>query len=141
MNEEYIGITTLLKELDHAFHADLICKQDVINLIINLPTTRVVDVVRCEDCKFWSDNNGGYPNEECRWAHDETPYADDFCSYGKPKEDAEVPKCHIQCPFGGDETNDCADCAYSEDFHFVKGECIRRDFNDNPEFLEGGKEE
>ena len=97
MSEEYIGITTLLKELDQAFHADLICKQDVINLIINLPTTRVVDV--------------------------------------------KVPKCRIQCPFGGDETNDCADCAYSGDFHFVKGECIRRDFNDNPEFLEGGKEE
>ncbi len=34
-------------------------------------------------------------------------------------------KC--QCPLGGDESNDCADCIYSLDFHFVNGECIERD--------------
>ena len=39
------------------------------------------------------------------------------------------------CPFCGDETNDCADCAYSGDFHFVKGECQKRD--NNPELLKG----
>ena len=38
-----------------------------------------------------------------------------------------------------DETNDCADCAYSGDFHFVKGECQRRD--NNPELLKGCDEE
>ena len=43
------------------------------------------------------------------------------------------------CPFSGDETNDCADCAYSGDFHFVKGECQRRD--NNPELLKGCDEE
>ena len=43
------------------------------------------------------------------------------------------------CPFSGDETNDCADCAYSGDFHFVKGECQRRDNNSEP--LKGGDEE
>ena len=43
------------------------------------------------------------------------------------------------CPFSGDETNDCAGCAYSGDFHFVKGECQRRD--NNPEPLKGGDEE
>lgn len=32
-------------------------------------------------------------------------------------------KCHL----GGDETNDCADCSYSGDYHFVDGECVRRD--------------
>lgn len=31
-----------------------------------------------------------------------------------------------KCPLGGDETNDCAGCAYSEDYHFVNGECVRR---------------
>lgn len=45
-----------------------------------------VPVVRCEDCRYWQDNNGGYPNEECRWREDETPDADDFCSYGKRKD-------------------------------------------------------
>lgn len=31
------------------------------------------------------------------------------------------------CPLGGDITNDCADCAYSCDYHYVNGECIRRE--------------
>ena len=83
MNEEYIGITTLLKELDHAFHADSIRKQDVINLIINLPVADVVEVVRCKDCKHYDiEDFDGEPM--CR----RTLYAalsdispDSFCSY------------------------------------------------------------
>jgi hypothetical protein len=43
--------------------------------------------VRCGECKYWQDNNGGYPHTECRWGKDETPDADDFCSYGERKED------------------------------------------------------
>ena len=42
-------------------------------------------VVRCKDCKYWQDNNDGYPHEECRWWHGETPDANDFCSYGERK--------------------------------------------------------
>ena len=42
-----------------------------------------VSVVRCKDCKYWQDNNDGYPHEECRWGHGETPDANDFCSYGE----------------------------------------------------------
>jgi hypothetical protein len=45
-----------------------------------------LDLVRCAECKHWQDNNGGYPTTECRWGHDETPDADDFCSYGERKE-------------------------------------------------------
>ena len=41
---EYINTTTLLKEIDHAFHTDTIGKKDVINLIINLPVADVVPV-------------------------------------------------------------------------------------------------
>ena len=47
--------------------------------------TYVAPVVRCMDCKYWQDNNGGYPHEECRWKHGETPNANDFCSYGEQK--------------------------------------------------------
>ena len=36
----------------------------------------------------------------------------------------------LECPLGGDETNDCADCAYSCDYHFVNGECVRREENE-----------
>lgn len=49
-------------------------------------TVDAVPVTRCKDCEYWQDNNGGYPNEECRWREDETPDADDFCSYGKRKD-------------------------------------------------------
>ena len=49
------------------------------------PTIDAVRVVRCKDCRYWQDNNGGYPNKECRWKEDETPDADDFCSCGERK--------------------------------------------------------
>lgn len=48
----------------------------------NYPTVDAVPVVRCKDCEYYQDNNGGYPNEECRWGHGETPDEDDYCSYG-----------------------------------------------------------
>ena len=35
--------------------------------------------------------------------------------------------CGLECPLGGDETNDCADCPYAGDYHFVNGECVRRE--------------
>lgn len=53
-----------------------------------MPTADAEVVVRCKDCKYWQDNNDGYPHEECRWGHVETPDANDFCSYGEPKESA-----------------------------------------------------
>lgn len=31
-----------------------------------------------------------------------------------------------ECPNGGDESDDCADCVYNIDYHFVDGECVRR---------------
>lgn len=32
-----------------------------------------------------------------------------------------------ECPLGGDIENDCADCVYGADYHFVDGNCIRRE--------------
>ena len=57
--------------------------------IDDAPTVDAVEVVRCRDCKYWQDNNGGYPHDECRWGKGETPDADDFCSYGERKEGAD----------------------------------------------------
>lgn len=31
------------------------------------------------------------------------------------------------CELGGDITNDCADCAYSCDYHWLDGHCVLRD--------------
>ena len=37
----------------------------------------------------------------------------------------------LECPLGGDETNDCADCIYSVDYHFVDGKCVKRHKQDD----------
>lgn len=58
----------------------------LLGLIEKAPTVDVAPVVRCQDCKYWQDNNDGYPHEECRWGHGETPDANDFCSYGERKD-------------------------------------------------------
>lgn len=55
-------------------------------ILHDLPAADVVPVVWCKDCKYWQDNNDGYPHEECRWGHEETPEANDFCSYGERKD-------------------------------------------------------
>ena len=59
------------------------------SFIKNRPAADVAPVVRCKDCKYWQDNNDGYPHEECRWGNGETPEPDDFCSYGERKEGAD----------------------------------------------------
>ena len=60
-----------------------------IKVIETTPTVDAVEVVRCKDCKYWQDNNGGYPNEDCRWGHEETPDADDYCSFGERRAESE----------------------------------------------------
>ena len=61
-------------------------KKLVRNILRRTPAADVSPVVRCKDCKYWQDNNDGYPHEECRWGHGETPDANDFCSYGERME-------------------------------------------------------
>ncbi len=65
---------------------DLPYKASVKRVVMQAPTADVVEVVRCKDCKYWQDNNGGYPHEECRWGKEETPDADDYCSCGERRE-------------------------------------------------------
>lgn len=57
------------------------------DMIEDLPPADAVKVVRCKECQYWQDNNGGYPNEECRWGHNETPDAEDFCSFAERRQD------------------------------------------------------
>lgn len=40
-------------------------------------------IIYCKDCKYWQDNNNGYPVTDCRWNKDETPDANDYCSYAE----------------------------------------------------------
>ena len=41
---------------------------------------------KCRTCKYWQDNNNGYPSDMCKWRTDETPDADDYCSEYEPQE-------------------------------------------------------
>lgn len=36
-----------------------------------------------------------------------------------------------ECPFNGDVANDCNDCAYSSDYHYMNGECVERSTDEN----------
>lgn len=56
------------------------------SLVLRAPAADVAPVVRCKDCKYWQDNNDGYPHEGCRWGNGETPDANDFCSYGERRD-------------------------------------------------------
>lgn len=49
------------------------------------------DLIHCRECKYWQDNNGGYPHRECRWGKDETPDADDYCSFAERTEEEILP--------------------------------------------------
>ena len=69
---------------DYAKEAD--CMLTCSALIKECLNENYAEVVRCKDCRYWQDNNGGYPHEECRWWKDETPDEYDFCSYGERKE-------------------------------------------------------
>nr|UWG14332.1 MAG: hypothetical protein [Bacteriophage sp.] len=58
--------------------------------IDNAPTVDAVPVVRCKNCARWDDDPDTYgaddgPKGKCMKSF-ETMCADDFCSYGKPKE-------------------------------------------------------
>ena len=59
------------------------------------------------------------------------------CFYDAMEEAMQISPCaglkiieeECKCPLGGDEANDCADCAYAGDYHFVDGECVEREEN------------
>ena len=60
------------------------------NAIDGAPTIDAVPVVRCNDCKWFADNNGGewygcYMFHVVRITPEDAPKPDDFCSYGERK--------------------------------------------------------
>ena len=60
------------------------------NKIDQAPTIDAVTVVRCKDCKWFADNNGGewygcYMFHVVRITPEDAPKPDDFCSYGERK--------------------------------------------------------
>ena len=80
VDAEYVKAVMLNDRLMQGNAEFTLYAQQVETQVNALPS---IEIVRCKECKYWQDNNGGYPHEECRWSKDETPDADDFCSYGE----------------------------------------------------------
>ena len=64
--------------------------QRVKTLLLRQPTADVAEVVRCKNCKWFADNNGGewygcQMFQVVRIAPEDAPKPDDFCSYGERK--------------------------------------------------------
>lgn len=74
------------KSLDTVDDAIHMCDE-----IDRLPAADVVPVVRCKDCKWFADNNGGQwygcqMFQVVRITPEDAPKPDDFCSYGERKD-------------------------------------------------------
>ena len=83
--KEYIEKAVALEALSKS---GVTCNLRAHKIVASIQAADVVEAVRCKDCRYWQDNNGGYPHPECRWRDDETPNADDYCSFGERKEAA-----------------------------------------------------
>lgn len=80
---EYIKREDAIKAIDESGRKYGITIPNICNFKEIVKTVPAVEIVRCKDCKYWQDNNGGYPHDDCRWGKDETPDAEDYCSYGE----------------------------------------------------------
>lgn len=84
----------LLSEAIHenvsAPYEDAVCaKEDCLTEVYEAPTVDAVPVVRCRECEHWDgsvcDVHSEWPDQYSTGHMDYTE-ADDFCSYGEPKE-------------------------------------------------------
>lgn len=76
------------KGFEHAMYRKL-CETEI--AIGKLPAAGVVPVVRCKDCKWFVDNNGGEwygckMFQVVRITPEDAPKPNDFCSYGERKD-------------------------------------------------------
>lgn len=70
----------------------LLKPEEFAEYLYELPTADVVPVVRCKNCVHWDDDPDTYgadsgPKGKCMKSF-ETMCADDFCSYGERKDEA-----------------------------------------------------
>lgn len=84
---EYIERSAAIKAAKHAWAKGLEPSQ----YIEVLPAADVAPVVRCKDCKWFADNNGGewygcQMFQVVRITPEDAPKPDDFCSYGEQKD-------------------------------------------------------
>lgn len=82
----YIEREALLKSKDWLALQDL-DRARAKAIILGRPSVDMVEVVRCMDCVYWKENNGGYRRPECRWIKNDTPDEYDYCSFGERIDD------------------------------------------------------
>lgn len=107
MPDEYISREAAIKYAEHAYHEwnlamaaadgkrgiNLVYKRQelckaVESVFRDMPAADVAPVVRCKDCKWFADNNGGEwygckMFQVVRITPEDAPNPDDFCSYGE----------------------------------------------------------
>lgn len=77
-----------LGDLDKLIRAMKERNDDAVEAIEGLPSAQP-EIIRCKDCRYYQDNNDGYPHINCKWDANETPDADDFCSGAERRTDEE----------------------------------------------------
>lgn len=60
--------------------------EDVYKALESVPSAQP-EIIRCKDCRYYQDNNNGYPHMNCKWDANETPDANDFCSGAERRTD------------------------------------------------------
>lgn len=75
-----------LGDLDKLIRAMKERNDDAVEAIEGLPSAQP-EIIRCKDCRYYQDNNDGYPHINCKWDANETPDADDFCSGAERRTD------------------------------------------------------
>lgn len=83
---------TLEDPSTHDIYVSLI---DVRQSVRQTPVEDVVKVVRCKDCAYYIDNNGGYSSPNCPFVFwdDAKHKPEDYCSWGKtidPDDDVKI---------------------------------------------------
>ena len=90
---EYIEREALKKELQKKAELSrkaryTLIEEDFVDIINDMPSADVAEVVRCKDCKYFTDEGDGL--SYCEYHTDNAGYCDDacwvaendFCSYG-----------------------------------------------------------
>ena len=73
-------------EKDDCFRLSDECRKSLLESV-ELPAAQP-EIIRCKDCRYYQDNNGGYPHMNCKWDPSETPDADDYCSAAERRTNA-----------------------------------------------------
>ena len=85
----YIDADELKKVLDDGYTKHFLSSAELVyvdQMIDNAPTADVVEVVRCEDCRYWENR---FDVMVCNLT-DGMKGASDYCSYGERREDGEI---------------------------------------------------